>query len=87
MVHATTTQTRLTGRLLVKMGGKDNEVESDETFVGGRAKNMHASRRAQFKAARESSMTGDANLVNKAAVWGVLDRESRKVRATGSRPI
>jgi transposase-like protein len=67
---------------LVKIGGKGSEVESDETFVGGRAKNMHASRRAQFKAARESSMTGDANLVNKAAVWGVLDRESRKVRAT-----
>jgi transposase-like protein len=67
---------------LVKMGGKGGAVESDETFVGGRAKNMHASRRAQFKVARETSMTGDANLVNKTAVWGVLDRESRKVRAT-----
>src|SRR5208337_5200954 len=55
---------------------------SDETFVGGKAKNMHASRRAQFKVARETSMTGDANLVNKTAVWGVLDREQRKVRAT-----
>jgi hypothetical protein len=43
---------------------------------------MHASRRAQFKVARETSMTGDANLVNKTAVWGVLDRESRTVRAT-----
>jgi transposase-like protein len=67
---------------LMKMGGKGGEVESDETFVGGKAKNMHAGRRAQFKVARESSMTGDANLVNKSAVWGVLDRESRKVRAT-----
>jgi ISXO2-like transposase domain len=57
-------------------------VESDETFIGGKAKNMHAKRRAQFKTARESSMTGDANLVNKTAVWGVLDREQRKVRAT-----
>jgi hypothetical protein len=66
---------------LVKMGGKGGAVESDETFVGGKAKNMHSSRRAQFRAARESSMAGDANLVNKAAVWGVLDRESRKVRA------
>jgi transposase-like protein len=65
-----------------KLGGPGREVESDETFVGGKAKNMHASRRAQFKVARESSMTGDANLVNKTAVWGVLDRESRKVRAT-----
>jgi transposase-like protein len=65
-----------------KFGGPGNAVEADECFVGGKAKNMHASRRAQFKAARESSMTGDANLVNKSAVWGVLDREQRKVRAT-----
>jgi transposase-like protein len=65
-----------------KLGGPGSEVEADETFVGGRAKNMHASRRAQFKIARESSMTGDANLVNKTAVWAVLDREQRKIRAT-----
>ncbi len=65
-----------------KFGGPGNEVEADETFVGGKAKNMHASRRAQFKVARETSMTGDANLVNKTAVWGVLDRQQRKVRAT-----
>lgn len=67
---------------IYKLGGPGSEVESDETFVGGKAKNMHASRRAQFKVARESSMTGDANLVNKTAVWGVLDRQQRKVRAT-----
>src|SRR5258706_1957441 len=64
-----------------KMGGPGSEVESDETFVGGKAKNMSASRRAQFRVARETSM-GDAALVNKTAVWGVLDREQRKVRAT-----
>ena len=67
---------------IVTMGGPGKEVETDETFVGGKAKNMHASRRARFKVARETSMTGDANLVNKTAVWGVLDREQRKVRAT-----
>jgi len=66
---------------IVKMGGPGKEVESDETFVGGKAKNMSAKRRAQFKIARETSM-GDAALVNKTAVWGVLDREQRKVRAT-----
>ena len=66
---------------IYKMGGPGSEVESDETFVGGKAKNMSAKRRAQFKAARETSM-GDAALVNKTAVWGVLDREQRKVRAT-----
>jgi transposase-like protein len=65
-----------------KLGGPGSKIESDETFVGGKAKNMHANRRAQFRAARESSMTGDANLVNKTAVWGVLDREQRKIRAT-----
>jgi hypothetical protein len=65
-----------------KLGGPGQQIESDETFVGGRAKNMHTKRRAQFKIARESSMTGDANLVNKTVVWGVLDREQRKVRAT-----
>jgi transposase-like protein len=64
-----------------KMGGPGKEIESDETFVGGKAKNMSAKRRAQFKVARETSM-GDAALVNKTAVWGVLDREQRKVRAT-----
>lgn len=64
-----------------KMGGPGSEVESDETYVGGKAKNMSASRRVQFKVARETS-TGDAALVNKTAVWGILDRESRKVRAT-----
>ena len=67
---------------IYKLGGPGREIESDETFVGGKAKNMHAKRRAQFKIARESSMTGDANLVNKTAVWGVLDREQRKIRAT-----
>src|SRR5277367_4394087 len=44
---------------------------------------MHSSRRAMFKAARESAvMTGDVNYINKTTVWGVLDREQRKVRAT-----
>jgi transposase-like protein len=66
-----------------KLGGPGSEVESDETFIGGRAKNMHASRRAMFKAARESAvMTGDTNYINKTTVWGVLDRDQRKVRAT-----
>jgi transposase-like protein len=65
-----------------KFGGSGSEIEADETFVGGKAKNMHAKRRAQFREARESSMTGDANLVNKTAVMAVLDRELREVRAT-----
>jgi transposase-like protein len=68
---------------ITKFGGPGSEVEADETWVGGKAKNMHASRRAMFKEARESAtMTGDANYINKTTVWGLLDREQRKVRAT-----
>src|SRR5208282_959247 len=68
---------------IYKMGGPGSEVEADETWIGGKAKNMHASRKAIFKAARESAnYTGDANYINKTTVWGVLDREQRKVRAT-----
>ena len=70
-----------------KLGGPGSEIESDETFIGGKAKNMHAGRRAQFKTARESSLAGDANLVNKTAVWAVLDRQQRKVRATVVRQV
>jgi hypothetical protein len=70
-----------------KLGGSGSAVEADECFIGGRAKNMHASRRVQFKIARESSMTGDANVSNKSAVWGILDREQRKVRATVVRKV
>lgn len=68
-----------------KIGGPGNKVEADETFIGGKAKNMHPSRRAQFKAARESASpvgVGDARLINKSTVWGVLDREQRKIRTT-----
>jgi hypothetical protein len=63
-------------------GGNGGEVEADETFVGGLSKNMHSKRRAMFRIARETSMTGDANLVNKTPVMAVLDREQRKIRAT-----
>ena len=47
-------------------------VEADETFVGGRAKNMHASQRAK--------LTGRGGS-DKMAVAGVKDRHTLKVRA------
>lgn len=64
-----------------KMGGPGGEIEADESFYGGKAKNMHASRRALFQKAREENLYGDTRLINKSAVMGLLDREQRQVRA------
>jgi transposase-like protein len=61
-----------------KLGGKDSGgVEVDETFVGGKLKNMHRDRRARFAA--ESGHTGGAT--GKTIVVGMLDRDERKIRA------
>lgn len=49
----------------------DGEVEADETFIGGKARNMHKDKRKQKITARGAS--------GKAIVIGVLDRETRKV--------
>ena len=61
-----------------KLGGKDGSgVEVDETFVGGKLRNMHRDRRARFAA--ESGHTGGAT--GKTIVVGMLDRDQRKIRA------
>jgi transposase-like protein len=58
----------------LKMGGNDSgPVEVDETFVGGNPQRMHASRRLKLKTA----ITRE----HKTVVMGMLDRESRQVRA------
>ncbi len=49
-------------------------VEADESFHGGKPKNMHRSRRLKLKL----GMNGYAE---KTAVFGMLDRETRQVRA------
>jgi transposase-like protein len=54
-----------------KLGG---EVEVDETFIGGKARNMHVSERK-----RRITGTGGKD---KTAVMGIYERESGKVRAT-----
>ena len=55
-----------------QFGGPSGEVESDETFVGGRGKFMHKSVKARRRI---------RGLVGKTAVMGIFDRELRQVRA------
>jgi transposase-like protein len=67
-----------------KMGGSNGgAVESDETFVGGNPKNMHASRRLAIQRRRSEVADWKAThrLSDKVSVMGMLDRESRQVRA------
>jgi hypothetical protein len=56
-----------------KLGGGGEPLEADEMFVGGKPKNMHASKRLKMKTA----LNGYAE---KAIVIGMLDRDSRQVR-------
>jgi transposase-like protein len=59
-----------------KLGGGSKSgavVEADETFIGGKAGNMHKDRRARAEA--------KGPLMNKTIVQGMFDREARKIRA------
>ena len=51
---------------MMKVGGNGGEVEADETFIGGKARNMHLSVRA-----RRITGTGTKD---KVAVMGILER-------------
>jgi transposase-like protein len=66
-----------------KLGSNDGgEVEVDETFVGGKLKNMHRSRANKLN--KIKSGAGYETRVhheNKTVVMGMLDRDSRQVRA------
>jgi len=59
---------------LRKLGSTGGPVEVDETFVGGKPKNMHASRRLQLQTALHGH--GDHTTV----VMGMLNRDTREVR-------
>jgi transposase-like protein len=50
----------------VKLGGNGGQVEADETFIGGKARNMHKSK-------RERRITGTGGK-DKTAVMGLLER-------------
>src|SRR5207244_12202003 len=65
----------------------DSEIEVDETFVGQKARNMHKDRKLRLRNARNQVQDykfagGPGSLPGKTAVMGMLDRQSRKVRAT-----
>lgn len=63
---------RLRLALQAKDGGKlGGEVEADETFIGGKARNMHASKRRRLGISQSRSMIG------KVAVMGLLERHSK----------
>lgn len=67
-----------------KLGRQDGgPVEADETFVGGLPKNMHKSRRLAIM--RRRNETPDWKCTEKYSgkipVMGMLDRESRQIRA------
>jgi transposase-like protein len=58
---------------LKKLGGSGRPVEVDETFIGGEMKNMHPDRKLRY--------TKRGGPFGKAIVMGLLDRDSRQVRA------
>jgi transposase-like protein len=61
-------------KLGTKLGSNEGgEVEIDETFVGGKKRNMHKGRAIRYE------QKGGAQ--GKAVVMGILDRDLRKVRA------
>jgi len=56
-----------------KLGGSGGTLEADETFIGGKAINMHKGKRAKIES--------HGPMMNKTIVQGIYDRQLRKVRA------
>jgi transposase-like protein len=64
---------RLRLALQAEHGGKlSGDVECDETFIGGKARNMHAAKRKRLGISQHRSMIG------KVAVMGLLERSTDK---------
>lgn len=63
-----------------KIGGTGSEVEVDESFVGGKIKNMHRGRAEAIRASIPADrMEGyETRWDSKTAVVGMFDRESRQ---------
>ncbi len=67
-------------RLAMQEEGSDpfvGEVEADESFIGGKAKNMHFDRKIRKYIQGEMA----SGAVGKAIVMGLLERNTKKVRA------
>lgn len=60
-------------RSFTKLGGNSAPVEVDETYIGGNLKNMHKEKRGRYSIKAGSK--------GKTIVQGILDRDTRKVRA------
>jgi transposase-like protein len=65
-----------------KLGHNDggSGVEVDETFVGGRFRNMHKNKKVELQRSRGEQIEPDLH-IGKAIVMGMLDRDLREVRA------
>jgi len=73
-----------------KLGGPDSApVEVDESFVGGKIKNMHRSKAMAIRAKMpQDKLDGyETRWDNKTPVMGMYDRESRTVRAKVMRNV
>jgi hypothetical protein len=68
MVHGSPYPACIAARSLVKLGGGSGEIEVDETFIGGKARNMHKN----VKARRITS--AGKNAQDKILVMGMVER-------------
>jgi transposase-like protein len=60
------------------VGGVENEVEVDETYIGGKLKNMHPAKAARYRAQSSTAML--AGVTGKTPVIGLLNRTAREIR-------
>lgn len=66
-----------------KLGGKNQTVQVDETFIGGQPKNFHAERRERMRREVRSERVQMYNGTygHQISVMGMMDKDSREIRA------